>query len=87
MTKPKFSFGMVGISPGETLHHRDDVSCTCKVLSDTMVELEGTEMSLSRSAQILRERLGIIRGEKVQGPRMWMYKGKSLEDLRSLAGH
>ena len=87
MRKQNFSFAMVGISTGEVLHDRDDVSFKCMVLDDKRVEFEGQDMSLSQSAQIVRERLGLTYATKVQGLRKWMHKGRSLEELRVLAGH
>jgi hypothetical protein len=67
----KFPFDSVGLKTGDTLKHADNTSIECKILTNKSVSFEGNELSLSRSARIVRERLDITLAVKVQGTMKW----------------
>ena len=79
--RPQFKFSMVDLAPGTKLTHTHDENAVCIVEDDSHVRFEKTVMSLSKSAGIVLERLGL--SPQVAGTNYWMYKGKRLWELRT----
>ena len=77
----KFNFEMVNIKAGETLHFRDDPNITCTVVGRSKINYGGEVTSLSAAAQSILKGKGSA-WKSVQGPAYWLYKGKTLVDLR-----
>jgi hypothetical protein len=76
-----FSFDMVGIKPGSTLVSAFDEKLTCTVLDHRYVDFEGERISLSNAALKIANRVG-YKWSAIQGPRYWLYEGKSLDEMR-----
>lgn len=77
---PDFKFSMLGIEEGEVLTFSRDENIKCTVISGTKVSYEDKEYSLSGLAAKL---LGKENSRGVQGPRFWLYEGKTLSELRN----
>lgn len=75
-----FRFTYVDISKGETLTFSTDIDITASVVDDRFVDFEGKNMSLSKSAGIIRERQGF--SPSVAGTDYWQYKGETLSAMR-----
>jgi len=80
--RSKFNFGMVNIQPGTVLEFSKDNTITCEVIDDNKVKFRDEITSLSASANTVLHEMGYD-WEQAHGPRFWMYKGKSLSDLRN----
>tara|TARA_B100000989_G_scaffold296525_1_gene279944 strand:+ start:90 stop:674 length:585 start_codon:yes stop_codon:yes gene_type:complete len=78
----KFNFKMLDINPGEILKFKKDNSITCEVYDDTQVKFKDKITSLSNSADIVLKNMGYD-WTSVQGPRWWVYEGKTLSELRN----
>lgn len=78
--KRQFNFNMIGLQPGEVLHHTHDSTITCTVYDERKVHFENEVMSLSRSAGIVMERQGL--SPSVAGPAYWTYQGRKLYEIR-----
>lgn len=78
--KKNFTFSMIGMQPGTVLVHTHDPNATCTVYDDRNVSFEGEVMSISRSAGIVLERLGL--SSLVAGTMYWTFEGKKLWELR-----
>lgn len=78
----KFNFKMLDINPGEILKFKKDNSITCEVYDDTQVKFGDKITSLSNSADIVLKDMGYD-WTSVQGPRWWVYEGKTLSELRN----
>ena len=78
----RFNFSMVDIPLGSTLNFVGDEDVTCKVLSNTRVEFEGSDHSLSSSALIAKNRMG-FNWKTIAGPLNWKYDGEILDERRS----
>ena len=78
----KFNFKMLDINPGEILKFKKDNSITCEVYDDTQVKFRDKITSLSNSADIVLKDMGYD-WTSVQGPRWWVYEGKTLSELRN----
>lgn len=78
--KRNFEFNMIGLQPGEVLHHTHDSTATCTVYDDRNVLFENEVKSLSKSAGIVMERQGL--SPLVAGPAYWTHKGKKLYEIR-----
>ena len=75
-----FRFHHIGIAVGETLVFYSDSSLKAIVANNhNQVRFEGEEYSLSGAADVIVVRKGLRPG--VSGPRLWLYKGKTLEAL------
>ena len=79
--RKRFNFQMVDINPGEILKFRKDETITCEVHDDTKVNFRNEITSLSNAADIILREMGYD-WTSVQGPRWWIYDGKTLRDLR-----
>lgn len=79
--KKVFNFGMIGMPVGTVLVHTHDPNATCAVHDDRNVMFEGEVMSLSKSAGIVLDRLGL--SSNVAGTVYWTSEGKTLWALRS----
>lgn len=79
--RKRFSFGILGIDKGTTLHFKKDSTITCEVANDTQVNFRGKLMSLSRSADIILKEMGYD-WTAVQGSSYWCLNDQSLHDLR-----
>ena len=83
---PAFRFSMLGIEEGEELTFSRDENIRCKVLANEIsfngnkVEFQGEVHSVSSLAAKL---LGKENSQGVQGPLYWLYKGKTLSELRN----
>ncbi len=71
MTVGKYSFDSVGLKTGDKLSRADNPSVKCEVNTNNSVLFEGNEHSLSSSALLVRERLGITLAVKVQRTMKW----------------
>lgn len=86
--RARFNFKMVGIEPGAVLRFKargsdDDAEApTAEVLPNTMIRLEGEEMSLSAAAGKLLQRNHGWTNNRPQGPLYWYFEGQSLDDRR-----
>ena len=76
-----FSFTKCQIQIGEQISYAYDDAITATVVSDRMVEYDGTTMSLTALAKLLT-------GKKyaIAGPRYFKYKGEWLNDIREHMG-
>ncbi|MGI9559104.1 MAG: DUF5655 domain-containing protein [Thermodesulfobacteriota bacterium] len=75
-----FTFSSVGLKRGTILRFKGDSSITAKVLNDKEIKFRGKDISLSGAA---KELLSIPREKGgVQGPIYWLYKGKTLDEMR-----
>ena len=79
--RKRFNFQMIDINPGEILKFKKDETITCKVHDDTKVNFRNEITSLSNAADIILREMGYD-WTAVQGPRWWIYDGKTLRDLR-----
>lgn len=77
----RFSFKMVGISPGTLLHYKFDDSITCTVLDNRRVEFRGEEMSLTAATLAVLAERG-FHWKSARGSVAWMYGGQTLQELR-----
>ena len=77
----KFNFLSADIKKGSILTFLDDESVTCKVISNTKVEFEGEEHSLSSAALIAKNRLG-FKWKTIAGPLKWIYEGETVDARR-----
>ena len=83
---PRFFFSMLDIQANEELTFIRDENIKCKALANDIsfngnkVEFEGEEYSLSSLAAKL---LGKENSNGVQGPKFWLYKGKTLSELHN----
>tara|TARA_B100000963_G_C22396473_1_gene566812 strand:- start:70 stop:681 length:612 start_codon:yes stop_codon:yes gene_type:complete len=80
--RERFNFNMVNIKPGSILEFEKDKSITCEVVDETKVKFREEIHSLSASALIIINEMGYD-WTKIHGPGYWMYKGKTLSDLRN----
>jgi len=78
----RFNFEMVGIPIGATLHFLSDENVTCTVTSNTRVEFEGENHSLSSAGLIAKNRMG-FNWKTFAGPLNWKYEGEILFDRRA----
>lgn len=76
----RFSFDIVNITPGERLIHTHDDTIYCTVVDARNVDFEDEIMSLSKSAGIVLERMGL--SPRVAGTNYWTYEGRRLMELR-----
>ena len=79
--RERFRFSTVGILPGATLKFLRDETITATVISDTRIDFEGGETSLSNAARTILHRMG-SNWTQVQGPAYWMYGEETLTELR-----
>ena len=77
----KFNFLSADIKKGSMLTFLDDESVTCRVISNTKVEFEGEEHSLSSAALIAKNRLG-FKWKTIAGPLKWIYEGETVDARR-----
>ena len=77
----RFNFLSADIKKGSTLEFIDDESIICKVISNTKVEFEGKEHSLSSAALIAKNSLGFT-WKTIAGPLKWMYKSETVDARR-----
>ena len=80
--RKRFNFQMIDINPGEILKFKKDETITCEVQDDNKVKFREEITSLSNSADIILREMGYD-WTSVDGPRWWMYRGKTLRDIRS----
>ena len=80
--RERFNFNMVNIKPGSILEFEKDKSITCEVVDETKIKFREEIHSLSASALIIVNEMGYD-WTKIHGPGYWMYKGKTLSDLRN----
>jgi len=73
-------FGFLDIALGEVLTFKKDKTITATVVENGEVDFRGEKMTLSRSALIVINELGYD-WDRIQGPRFWCYRGKSLLEL------
>ena len=80
--RTRFNFSMLDIKPGEILKFKKDNSIVCEVYDETQVKFRDKVTSLSNSADIILKEMG-YEWLSVQGPRWWVYEGKTLSELRN----
>ena len=80
--RTRFNFSMLHIKPGEILKFKKDNSIVCEVHDETQVKFRDKVTSLSNSADIILKEMG-YEWLSVQGPRWWVYEGKTLSELRN----
>ena len=80
--RTRFNFSMLDIKPGEILKFKKDNSIVCEVHDETQVKFRDKITSLSNSADIILKEMG-YEWLSVQGPRWWVYEGKTLSELRN----
>ena len=80
--RKRFNFSMLDIKPGEILKFKKDNSIICEVHDETQVKFRDKITSLSNSADIILKEMG-YEWLSVQGPRWWVYEGKTLSELRN----
>jgi hypothetical protein len=78
----RFNFLSADIKKGTVLQFLDDESVVCKVMSNTKVEFEGEEHSLSSAALIAKNRLGFS-WKTIAGPLKWLYQGETVDARRN----
>ena len=74
--RPRFRFSMVDISPGTIITFRGDDTITAEVFDDRHIIFDGEVMTLSRAASRIRGPFND------NGPRWWIYRGKTLDERR-----
>ena len=79
--RTRFNFQMIDLQPGTILKFRKDETITCEVFDDTKVKFREEITSLSNAADIVLREMGYD-WSAVQGPRWWMFEGKTLRDIR-----
>ena len=79
--KDNFNFKKVGIAPKEILKFSRDPSIEAEVIDTYKIKYEGRTMSLSFSAHKILREMGID-WKRVSGTQFWMYKGKTLQEIR-----
>jgi len=72
-----FTFSSANVPLGSILTFIKDDSITSKVLSDTTVDYEGQEMSLSKAGLLAIKKCG-YNWTSVQGPRYWLFEDETL---------
>ena len=80
--RTRFNFSMLDIKLGEILKFKKDNSIVCEVHDETQVKFRDKITSLSNSADIILKEMG-YEWLSVQGPRWWVYEGKTLSELRN----
>ncbi|MDA8619853.1 GIY-YIG nuclease family protein [Luminiphilus sp.] len=78
----RFNFSLVQIPVGATLTFIRDDAVTCKVISDSRVEFEGDQHSLSSAALIATNRMGFD-WKSIAGPLNWKFEGEVLAERRA----
>lgn len=74
--RPRFRFSMANIHPGAIITFKTNETITAEVYDDRHILFQGEIMTLSRAASR-------IRGPKHDnGPKWWMYRGKTLDQRR-----
>ena len=76
--KSNFTFSSAKIPVGSILNFSKDELITAKVLSDTTIEYDGQETSLSNAALLAIKKCGYD-WVSVQGPAYWLYQGETLQ--------
>jgi len=79
--RKRFNFAMINIPPKTILEFAKDNTITCEVFDETQIKFRDKITSLSDAAFIILTEMGYD-WTAVQGPRWWLYNGKSLSDLR-----
>jgi hypothetical protein len=79
--RKRFNFAMINIPPKTILEFAKDKTIICEVFDDTQIKFRDKITSLSDAAFIILTEMGYD-WTAVQGPRWWLYNGKSLSDLR-----
>jgi hypothetical protein len=79
--RKRFNFAMINIPPKTILEFAKDRTITCEVYDETQIKFRDKITSLSDAAFIILTEMGYD-WTAVQGPRWWLYNGKSLSDLR-----
>ena len=79
--RKRSNFAMINIPPKTILEFAKDKTITCEVFDETQIKFRDKITSLSDAAFIILTEMGYD-WTAVQGPRWWLYNGKSLSDLR-----
>ncbi len=83
--KSKFRFNLVDIKVGDKIYFLRDPSITATVISETSIDYNGRETSLSASAkEILKNNYGYTDKYSVQGTLYWGYKESEESEIESL---
>ena len=76
--KTNFTFSAAKIPIGATINFSKDESITAIVLSDTTIDYEGQETSVSKAGLDAIKKCGYD-WTSVQGPAYWLYEGETLQ--------
>jgi hypothetical protein len=79
--RKRFNFGMVNLKPGTILNFEKDQTITCEVHDEYNIKFRDQITSVSAAAHIILKEMGFD-WQTVHGPRYWLYKNKTLNDLR-----
>jgi len=79
--RERFNFKIVSIPIGAELIFAKDHNKKCIVVDNNKVLFNGRKMSLAKSALIVLKELG-YNWKSAQGAAHWMYKGKTLKEIR-----
>ena len=79
--RPRFTFDMVGVKPGDELKSLFDDTVTCVVVDNSKVEFRGEVMSLSKAALLVAHDHG-RNWKSITGSEYWKFDEETLWDLR-----
>lgn len=82
--QPAFKFSMIGLKLGTELVSTFTETATCHVHSDKQVLYQGKAVSLSAAALDVAHASGFT-WSVIQGPKYWMWNGKTLKELQAQA--
>ena len=72
---------MIDLQPGSILKFKKDEAITCEVYNENKVKFRDEITSLSNAAEIILREMGYD-WSAYQGPRWWMFEGKTLSEIR-----
>ena len=79
--RTRFNFQMIDLQPGSILKFKKDEAITCEVYNENKVKFRDEITSLSNAAEIILREMGYD-WSAYQGPRWWMFEGKTLSEIR-----
>ena len=79
--RTRFNFQMIDLQPGSILKFKKDEAITCEVYNENKVKFRDEITSLLNAAEIILREMG-YGWSAYQGPRWWMFEGKTLSEIR-----
>ena len=79
----RYSFSSLGISTGTKLIFTKDSNIFCTVVNDKEVDLDGTNLTLSKAALISLHKVG-YRWKTARGSEYWLYNGVPITELSNI---